>query len=121
MVTRAVDDVSFDIAQGESVGLVGESGSGKTTAARCILGLTRPTSGDVSFAGESIYAMSRPRLRAMRRAMQPVFQDPYSSLNPRRTVGQSVAEPLVVHGVGTATTRDARVAELLDLVGLDPA
>ena len=121
VVTRAVDDVSFDIAQGESVGLVGESGSGKTTAARCILGLTRPTSGDVSFAGESIYAMSRPRLRAVRRAMQPVFQDPYSSLNPRRTVGQSIAEPLVVHGVGTATTRDARVAELLDLVGLDPA
>jgi oligopeptide transport system ATP-binding protein len=121
VVTRAVDDVSFDIAQGESVGLVGESGSGKTTAARCILGLTRPTSGDVSFAGESIYAMSRSRLRAVRRAMQPVFQDPYSSLNPRRTVGQSVAEPLMVHRVGTATSRDARVAELLDLVGLDPA
>jgi oligopeptide transport system ATP-binding protein len=121
VVTRAVDDVSFDIAQGESVGLVGESGSGKTTATRCILGLTRPTSSDVSFAGESIYAMSRPRLQAVRRAMQPVFQDPYSSLNPRRTVGQSVAEPLVVHGVGTATSRDARGAELLDLVRLDPA
>jgi ABC-type glutathione transport system ATPase component len=121
VVTRAVDDVSFAIAQGESVGLVGESGSGKTTAARCILGLIRPTSGDVSFNGESIVGMSRARLRAVRRAMQPVFQDPYSSLNPRHKVGKSIVEPLLVHGVGTATSREARVAELLDLVGLDRA
>jgi oligopeptide transport system ATP-binding protein len=84
------------------------------------LRLTRPTAGEVWFDGESVHAMSRPRLRTMRRAMQPVFQDPYSSLNPRRTVGQSVAEPLLVHGVGTAQSRGVRVAELLDLVGLAP-
>ncbi len=120
-VTRAVEDVSFDVREGESFGLVGESGSGKTTTARCILRLTRPTTGDVRFDGESIYSMSRPRLRTLRRAMQPVFQDPYSSLDPRRTVGQSVAEPLVVHQIGTPQSRRARVAELLDLVGLDPA
>ena len=121
LVTRAVDDVSFDIREGESVGLVGESGSGKTTTARCILRLIRPTSGEVRFEGESVHAMSRPALRAMRAALHPVFQDPDSSLNPRRTVGQSVAEPLLVHGVGTARTRDARVSELLDLVGLAPS
>jgi len=121
VVTRAVNDVSFDIREGESFGLVGESGSGKTTAARCILRLTRPTSGDVRFDGESIYTMSRARLRTLRRAMQPVFQDPYSSLDPRRTVEQSVTEPLVVHEIGTRESRRARVAELLDLVGLDPA
>lgn len=121
VVTRAVDDVSFDIREGESFGLVGESGSGKTTAARCILRLTRPTAGEVWFDGESVHAMSRRGLHTMRRAMQPVFQDPYSSLNPRRTVGQSVAEPLVVHGVGTAQSRGARVSELLDLVGLAPS
>ena len=121
VVTRVVDDVSFDIREGESFGLVGESGSGKTRAARCILRLTRPTAGEVWFDGESVHAMSRPRLRTMRRAMQPVFQDPYSSLNPRRTVGRSVAEPLLVHGVGTAQSRGVRVAELLDLVGLAPS
>ena len=121
VVTRAVDDVSFDIREGESFGLVGESGSGKTTAARCILRLTRPTAGEVWFDGESVHAMSRPELRTMRRAMQPVFQDPYSSLNPRHTIGQSVAEPLLVHGVGTAQSRGVRVAELLDLVGLAPS
>ena len=121
VVTRAVNDVSFDIREGESFGLVGESGSGKTTAARCILRLTRPTSGDVRFDGESIYTMSRARLRTLRRAMQPVFQDPYSSLDPRRTAEQSVTEPLVVHEIGTRESRRARVAELLDLVGLDPA
>ena len=98
---------------------MGESGSGKTTAARCILRLTTPTAGEVRFDGEPIHSMSRQRLRALRRSIQPVFQDPYTSLNPRLAVGDSVAEPLVVHRVGTAALRRARVEELLDQVGLD--
>lgn len=118
---RAVDDVSFAIEEGETFGLVGESGSGKTTTGRCILRLVEPTSGAVLFRGENLLAFSSARLRRARRDMQIVFQDPYSSLNPRMRAGTIVEEPLVIHGIGTAAERRRRVAELFDLVGLDPA
>jgi ABC-type oligopeptide transport system ATPase subunit len=117
----AVDDVSFVIDEGETFGLVGESGSGKTTTGRCVLRLIEPTSGDVRFRGESVLAFSKRRLRLARREMQIVFQDPYSSLNPRMRAGQIVEEPLVIHRLGTRTGRRARVGELFRLVGLDPA
>jgi len=119
VVVHAVNDISFTVDEGESFGLVGESGSGKTTAARCILRLTTPTAGEIRFDGEPIRSMSRQQLRRLRRTVQPVFQDPYASLNPRLPVGESVAEPLVVHRIGTAASRQARVEELLDQVGLD--
>ncbi len=118
---RAVDDVSFDIEEGETFGLVGESGSGKTTTGRCLLRLVEPTSGSVMFRGEDVLAFSRSRLRAARRDMQIVFQDPYSSLNPRMRAGQIVEEPLVIHKLGDRHTRRERVGELFRLVGLDPA
>ena len=120
-VIRAVDDVSFTIDEGETFGLVGESGSGKTTTGRCILRLIEPTSGEVRFKGENVLGFSRARLRQARRDMQIVFQDPYSSLNPRMRVGSIVEEPLVIHGVGDKPQRKARVAELFELVGLDPS
>ena len=118
---RAVDDVSFDVAEGETFGLVGESGSGKTTTGRCILRLVEPTSGEVRFRGEDVLAFSKSRLREARRHMQIVFQDPYASLNPRMRVGTIVEEPLVIHGMGSKEERRARVRELFELVGLDPA
>src|SRR5436309_2874783 len=96
----AVDDVSFTIEEGETFGLVGESGSGKTTTGRCLLRLIEPTSGDVRFRGENLLALSRSRLRAARRQMQIVFQDPYSSLNPRMRARQIVEEPLIIHRLG---------------------
>ncbi len=117
----AVDAVSFEIARGETFGLVGESGSGKTTTGRCLLRLVEPTRGEVFFRGENVLALSRTRLRNMRRHMQIVFQDPYASLNPRMRVQQIVAEPLDIHRVGTKAERRDRVAELLTLVGLDPS
>ena len=120
-VVRAVNDVSFHIEEGETFGLVGESGSGKTTTGRCILRLIEPTSGEVRFNGEDVLAFSRSRLRAARRDMQIVFQDPYSSLNPRMRVGTIVEEPLIIHGIGSKDERRRRVAELFDLVGLDAA
>jgi len=120
-IIRAVDDVSFTIDEGETFGLVGESGSGKTTTGRCILRLIEPTSGQVRFKGEDVLSFSRSRLRAARRDMQIVFQDPYSSLNPRMRVGSIVEEPLIIHRVGTRQERKARVAELFALVGLDPS
>jgi ABC-type oligopeptide transport system ATPase subunit len=120
-MVRAVDDVSFDIEEGETFGLVGESGSGKTTTGRCLLRLVEPTSGSVMFRGEDVLAFSRSRLRAARRDMQIVFQDPYSSLNPRMRARQIVEEPLVIHKLGDRYTRRERVAELFRLVGLDPA
>jgi ABC-type oligopeptide transport system ATPase subunit len=120
-IVRAVNDVSFSIDEGETFGLVGESGSGKTTTGRCILRLIEPTSGEVRFKGEDVLQFSRARLRAARRDMQIVFQDPYSSLNPRMRVGTIVEEPLVIHRIGTKEERRARVSELFDLVGLDPA
>ena len=118
-IVKAVDDVSFDIEAGEMFGLVGESGSGKSTTGRCILRLTEPSSGEVLFRGENVLGFSRPRLRLARRDMQIVFQDPYSSLNPRMRVGEIVEEPLVIHKLGNRIERKARVAELFDLVGLD--
>jgi ABC-type oligopeptide transport system ATPase subunit len=119
-VLRAVDGVTFSIKAGETFGLVGESGSGKTTTGRCILRLIEPTSGDVEFKGESVLAFDRQRMRQARREMQIVFQDPYSSLNPRMRAGAIVEEPLVIHGVGSRTERQDRVADLFRLVGLDP-
>jgi oligopeptide transport system ATP-binding protein len=118
-IVTAVDDVSLTIGDGEVVGLVGESGSGKTTLARCALRLIEPTAGDVTFRGESVLAVSRTRLRELRREMQIVFQDPFASLDPRMRVGSIVQEPLDIHRVGTKADRRARVAELLALVGLD--
>ncbi len=119
-IVRAVDDVSFRIDEGETFGLVGESGSGKTTTGRCILRLIEPTSGEVRFKGEDVLAFSRSRMRQARREMQIVFQDPYSSLNPRMRVGAIVEEPLIIHRIGSKAERRARVAELFALVGLDP-
>jgi len=117
---RAIDRVSFAVEQGETFGLVGESGSGKTTTGRCILRLIEPTSGQVAFRGQDVLALDRRALREARRHMQMVFQDPYSSLNPRMRVETIVEEPLVIHGIGTKAERIARVAELLTHVGLDP-
>jgi ABC-type oligopeptide transport system ATPase subunit len=117
----AVDDVSFAIDEGETFGLVGESGSGKTTTGRCLLRLIEPTSGSVRFRGEDVLAFSSRRLREARRQMQIVFQDPYSSLNPRMKVRQIVEEPLIIHRLGARAARRTRVAELFDLVGLDSA
>jgi ABC-type oligopeptide transport system ATPase subunit len=117
----AVDDISFDISEGETFGLVGESGSGKTTTGRCILRLVEPTSGSVLFRGDDVLAFSRRRLREARRDMQIVFQDPYSSLNPRMRARLIVEEPLVIHRLGNQAARRDRVAELFQLVGLDPA
>jgi oligopeptide transport system ATP-binding protein len=117
----AVDDVSFTIEEGETFGLVGESGSGKTTTGRCMLRLIEPTSGEVRFRGENVLAFSSRRMREARRDMQIVFQDPYSSLNPRMRARQIVEEPLVIHKLGDRQARRDRVAELFGLVGLDPA
>ena len=116
----AVDDVSFGIEEGETFGLVGESGSGKTTTGRCLLRLIEPTSGCVKFRGDDILTFSPSQLRAARRQMQMVFQDPYSSLNPRMRAIDIVEEPLIIHRIGGRTARRARVAELFGLVGLDP-
>src|SRR5687767_14254502 len=118
-IVRAVDDVSFVVEEGEMFGLVGESGSGKSTTGRCILRLVEPTSGDVLFRGENVLAFSRARMRQARRDMQIVFQDPYSSLNPRMKAGDIVEEPLIIHKLGTKKERRERVADLFTLVGLD--
>jgi oligopeptide transport system ATP-binding protein len=115
---RAVDDVSFSIERGETFGLVGESGSGKTTTGRCILRLIEPTSGEVFFDGRDVLALSRGDLRRLRREMQIVFQDPFSSLNPRMRAGDIVEEPLVIHKLGSKDERQTRVRELFQLVGL---
>ena len=120
-IVRAVDHVSFSIEEGETFGLVGESGSGKTTTGRCILRLIEPSSGEVRFKGEDVLAFSRTRMRQARKDMQIVFQDPYSSLNPRMRVGDIVEEPLVIHKTGPRAERRARVGELFELVGLDPS
>ena len=119
-VVTAVDDVSFSIVEGETFGLVGESGSGKTTTGRAILRLIEPTAGSVRFRGEDVLAFPADRMRAARRDMQIVFQDPYASLNPRMRVGTIVEEPLEIHKVGTRTERRMRAADLFSLVGLDP-
>ena len=119
-IVKAVDDVSFGIQEGEMFGLVGESGSGKSTTGRCILRLVEPSSGEVLFRGESVLQFSRPRMRQARRDMQIVFQDPYSSLNPRMRAGDIVEEPLIIHKLRPKAERRGRVADLFNLVGLDP-
>jgi oligopeptide transport system ATP-binding protein len=118
---RAVDGVSFDIVAGETLGLVGESGSGKSTTGYCILQLLKPTSGSIRFEGTELTTLGREDMRRMRREMQIVFQDPYSSLDPRMTVGDIVGEPLIVHGIGTRRDRSARIRDLLDVVGFNPS
>ena len=117
---KAVDDVSFEINDGETLGLVGESGSGKSTAGYCILQLLKPTAGSVRFLGKELTKLRREELREMRREMQIVFQDPYASLNPRMTVGDIVAEPLVVHGIGDRRSRRRTAERLLEVVGFNP-
>jgi oligopeptide/dipeptide ABC transporter ATP-binding protein len=119
-VVRAVDGVTFEILRGETLGLVGESGCGKSTVGRCLLRLIEPTSGEVSFEGRDVLSLSGAELRGVRREMQIIFQDPYASLNPRLRVRDIVAEPLVVHGIGSKEERRERVADLLKRVGLDP-
>ncbi len=116
----AVDDVSFDIEQGETLGLVGESGCGKSTTGRCIIRLLQPTSGAVQFEGTDVGKLHGKDLKAFRREVQFIFQDPYASLNPRMTVGEIVWEPLVIHGIGTNDERRERARELLEVVGLNP-
>ncbi len=118
---HAVDDVSFDIAAGETLGLVGETGSGKTTLGRCLVRLLEPASGRVLFDGEDLTALKGEKLRLRRRDFQIIFQDPYGSLNPRMRVADIVAEPLLIHRMGDKRERLDRVADLLRRVGLDPS
>ena len=119
-VVSAVNDLSFEIRAGETFGLVGESGCGKSTTGRAIMHLDSPTSGKVYFEGRDISKMNKKELKAMRREMQFIFQDPYASLNPRMTIGEIISEPMVIHGIGTPEERIERVRELLDVVGLNP-
>lgn len=124
-MVRAVDDVSFDLFPGETLGLVGESGSGKTTAARCILRALTPTAGEVRFRKKDgmtvdLASLAEKALKPLRPHMQMIFQDPFSSLNPRMTVGEIVEEPLVIHRMGGRSEREARVVDILKKVGLKP-
>ena len=117
---KAVDGISLDIKKGETLGLVGESGCGKSTLGRAILQLHRPTSGEVYFRDQNLTSLHGNRLRRMRRHMQMIFQDPYASLNPRMTVGDIVAEPLIVHNISSGKKRQKQVQALFELVGLNP-
>ncbi len=119
-VVQAVDDVSFSVKSGETLGLVGESGCGKSTVGRCLLRLHEPTSGEVLFEGKNIVGLGNSDMQTLRREMQIIFQDPYASLNPRLSVRSIVAEPLKIHGIGDKAERNNRVADLLTKVGLDP-
>ena len=118
---HAVDGLSFDVHEGETLGIVGESGCGKSTTARLLLRLLDPTSGTIALDGRDITALSRKELRPLRREMQMIFQDPYSSLNPRRTIGSIIAEPFAIHDIATGRgERKRRVQELMESVGLNP-
>jgi oligopeptide transport system ATP-binding protein len=117
-VVHAVDGVSFTLRRGEILGLVGESGSGKTTIAKCILRLVEPTAGTIRLRGTEITRLTKRQMRPLRRELNIIFQDPYSSLNPKLTCGDIVAEPLKLHGIARGTNADARVAEMLEAVGL---
>ena len=119
-VVKAVDDVSFEIRSGETLGLVGESGCGKSTVGRCLLRLHEPTSGEVVFEGKNIVGLPHDEMQALRREMQIIFQDPYASLNPRLSVRSIISEPLKIHRIGTKAEQNARVEDLLSRVGLDP-
>jgi oligopeptide transport system ATP-binding protein len=118
---RAVDGISFTIRKGETLGLVGESGCGKTTTGRCILRLEHPTGGEILFDGKNLVDLDQKSMRALRQRIQVIFQDPYSSLNPRMKIGEIISEPMMVHRTEpNKAARDARVMELLRLCGLDP-
>ncbi|PTX59062.1 peptide/nickel transport system ATP-binding protein/oligopeptide transport system ATP-binding protein [Melghirimyces profundicolus] len=116
---KAVDNVSFSVNKGETLGIVGESGCGKSTTGRTILRLEEPTSGEVQFEGKNLVRLKGEEMRRMRRELQMVFQDPFASLNPRKTAGEIIEEPLQVHGIGSAKERKEQVKELLRVVGLD--
>ena len=116
----AVDDVSFTVDKGETLGLVGESGCGKSTTGRSILRLIEPTDGKVTFEGQDVTALDKNAMRSLRREMQIIFQDPYASLNPRMTVGSIIGEPLEIHRIARGSEKTARVASLLQKVGLRP-
>jgi oligopeptide transport system ATP-binding protein len=117
---KAVDDVSFHVKAGETLGLVGESGSGKTTTGYCVLQLLKPTAGTVLFQGRDLTKLKKGPMRQVRRELQVVFQDPYASLNPRMTVGDIVSEPLVVHDIGDRGSRRRSAEQLLEVVGFNP-
>jgi oligopeptide/dipeptide ABC transporter ATP-binding protein len=121
VTVRAVEDVSFTIGRGEAFGLVGESGCGKSTAARALLRLIEPDAGRVLYNGQDVLTARGPALKALRRRMQIVFQDPYSSLDPRQTIGSALTEPMRVHGIATGAEARRRAAALLEEVGLPPA
>jgi peptide/nickel transport system ATP-binding protein len=117
---KAIDDVSLDVEEGETVGLVGESGCGKTTLGRCLVRLIEPTSGSITFEGRELLSLPASAMREMRRKMQVIFQDPYASLNPRMRIGEIIGEGLSIHGIARGRDRKARVVELLTRVGLRP-
>ena len=117
---HAVDDVTFEVHTGETLGLVGESGCGKSTLGRCIVRLLEPTDGDIVFEGESIAHRGPRAMRPLRRELQMVFQDPYASLNPRKRVGTIISDPMRIHGIGDRGERKKKVEDLLQVVGLSP-
>jgi len=117
---KAVDGVSFEVGEGQTLGLVGESGCGKSTTGRCVMRLIEPSAGTVEFGGTDVRSLSGAALKAFRRDVQIIFQDPYASLNPRFTIGEIISEPLLIHGIGTPTERRDKARNLLEVVGLNP-